>query len=132
MRRIPENFRRIERRKVRSEVVMRVLKCRPCRVDDERREPEEDKQRLLPPNVRPHGFAKATLRRQRGFSGGTHARCSCTAPALLASSLARYKQLQLMRVGAMIASLIPCRSFLSAGTIVASAPRITARPFSMK
>src|SRR5438034_11443384 len=60
MRRIAENFRRIERREIRSPIIVVALKGRPCRVDDEPTETQENQQRLYPPRVAPLGLPKAT------------------------------------------------------------------------
>src|SRR5947209_3670704 len=58
VRRIAEDFRRIERRDVIAKVVVRALKRGPRRVNDERRQSEKDKQWLGPPNVCPHRLTK--------------------------------------------------------------------------
>ena len=51
VRRIAPDFRRVERRQVGPVGVMRVLKCRPGRVPDKRRQTDEDRQRGRPPDV---------------------------------------------------------------------------------
>src|SRR6202049_2376046 len=56
-----EDLRRIERGEVRSVSVMLTLKRRPRRVDDEGRESQKHEQRLDPPDVAPHRFAKPRL-----------------------------------------------------------------------
>src|SRR5206468_1985143 len=61
MRRIAENFRRIERREIRSPIIVVALKGRPRRIDDEPTETQENQQRLYPPRVAPLGLPKATL-----------------------------------------------------------------------
>src|SRR5262249_27508045 len=55
VRRRAEDLRRIERRQVRPERVVVALEGGPRRVDDERRESEEDNDRLDPPRVAARG-----------------------------------------------------------------------------
>src|SRR5206468_9565361 len=57
-----KNFRRIKRRNVIPEKIMRILKRGPGGVNDERTQPEKDKKRMTPPDVGPHGLAERTSR----------------------------------------------------------------------
>src|SRR5437660_9096559 len=58
VRRVAENFRRIERRHVIAEIIVRALKGRPGGVDDEGGQPEKHEQRLRPPCVGSHGLTE--------------------------------------------------------------------------
>ncbi len=53
-----EDHRRVERRQIGPEGVVRVLKRRPGRVDDEAAQHQEDHQRLHPPRVAPVGLTE--------------------------------------------------------------------------
>src|SRR5437764_160196 len=62
MRRVAEQFRRIERRQVRTVRVVRALQSRPGGVDDEQRDADERQRRLDPPAVQPRRPAESNLR----------------------------------------------------------------------
>ena len=62
MGRIAKDFRRIKRRDVVTKIIMRSLKGRPGRVNDERAKAEKNEQRLRPPDIGAHRFAKGTSR----------------------------------------------------------------------
>ena len=62
VRRVAENLRRIKRRKVVAEIIMRSLKRRPRRINDKRRQSEKHQQRLSPPHIGAHRLAEWTGR----------------------------------------------------------------------
>src|SRR4029079_19341699 len=55
--RVTEQFRTVERREIRTEGVVRVLKCGPGRIDQERAQNDENDEGLDPPGVAPEGLA---------------------------------------------------------------------------
>ena len=83
VRRRAENLRRIKRGKIRTEKVVRSLKRRPGRVNDESSKSQKDQQRLRPPSIRPHRFAEGSLRQ---FGGVRHC-------ALIMTRKAAFKQI---------------------------------------
>src|SRR5436305_3789086 len=60
--RVAENLRRIKRRDVIAKKIISSLKGGPRRINDESAEADEYEQRLDPPGVAPHRFAKRTRR----------------------------------------------------------------------
>src|SRR5262245_26169857 len=60
VRRIAEDLRRVERRKIRSEIIVIPLKCRPRRVDNECRQSTKDRQRFGPPRVATCGLTEGS------------------------------------------------------------------------
>src|SRR5262245_58909423 len=60
VRRIPEDFRRIKRRKIWAEVIMITLKRSPCCIDHECRQTTKNRQRLDPPHVLTFSRSKAS------------------------------------------------------------------------
>src|SRR5207247_1721946 len=65
VRRIAEQFRRVERRKIRSGVIVITLKRCPCRIDDECRQTTENHQRLNPPRVEACGLTNGSRLQRR-------------------------------------------------------------------
>jgi hypothetical protein len=62
MGRITNDFRRIKWRDVVAKKIMGSLKCRPGRVNNKCAKAKKHQQRLHPPDIGPHRFAKGTSR----------------------------------------------------------------------
>src|SRR5215472_7601577 len=61
MRGFAENFGRVERRKIRSPIIVLSLESSPRRVNDKGRKTHKDQQRREPPSITAHGLAKLAL-----------------------------------------------------------------------
>src|SRR6266567_557458 len=69
MGRFAKDFRRIKWRDVVTKKIMGSLECRPGRINNERAKPKKHQQRLRPPDIGPHRFAKGTSRQFGGSNG---------------------------------------------------------------
>src|SRR5262245_29738378 len=64
VRRIAEYLRRVERREIRTERIVRILERCPRGIHHECGEDDEDDEWLKPPRISPHRFTKATMQKR--------------------------------------------------------------------
>src|SRR5438309_12074099 len=69
MGRIAKDFRRIKWRDVVTKKIMGSLECRPGRINNECAKPKKHQQRLRPPDIGTHRFAKGTSWQFGGSNG---------------------------------------------------------------